>query len=395
MDYQLIAGIVFVIILTILLYKYRKQIEFQKVLFPIIYFAVFRTKLGIKQMDSLAKRHPKFWEWFGFAGIVVGFLGMALIAWLLIDNLIKIITTPTAVPGVSLVLPFKVKGTFFVPFFYWIISIFIIATVHEFCHGVIARLYKMKVKSSGFAFLGIILPVVPAAFVEPDEKEVVKRPHKQQLAVFVAGSFSNIVLAGIILLLSIFLITPAIASVVEFTGVEVVEYAKGNVTYPVENAGIGLGERIVAIDGVKIEFVDNLTDVLKSKKPNEDIIITTNKTDYNLTLTSHPENSSKAYLGASLTQAKQTKPEFEAKYGKFIPAAIIWIAGLFYWLYVLNLGIGLFNLVPLGPIDGGRMMQLVMHRLFKDKEKGNKAWKWISVFFLALILVNLMAGFFK
>ena len=168
MDVQLIAGIAFVILLSIILYLGRKKIELQKILFPIIYFAIFRTKLGIKKMDSLSKRYPKFWGWFGTAGIIIGFLGMAVIAWLLIDNLIKIIISPAAVPGVSLVLPFKVKGTFFVPFFYLIISIFIIAVVHEFCHGVIARRYNMHIKSSGFAVLGIIFPIIPAAFVEPD-----------------------------------------------------------------------------------------------------------------------------------------------------------------------------------------------------------------------------------
>ena len=31
---------------------------------------------------------------------------------------------------------------------------------------------------------------------------------------------------------------------------------------------------------------------------------------------------------------------------------------------MLNFGIGLFNLVPVGPIDGGRMFQLAMYKLF-------------------------------
>ena len=66
-----------------------------------------------------------------------------------------------------------------------------------------------------------------------------------------------------------------------------------------------------------------------------------------------------------------------------------------YWLFVLNLGIGLFNLVPLGPIDGGRMLQLAMHKIFRNEKKGDKAWKYISMLFLALILANIMFAFFK
>ena len=79
-------------------------------------------------------------------------------------------TKPAASSGVGLVLPFKAKGVFYVPFFYWIISIFVIAVVHEFSHGLIARANNIKVKSSGFAFLALLVPIIPAAFVEPDEK---------------------------------------------------------------------------------------------------------------------------------------------------------------------------------------------------------------------------------
>jgi len=35
------------------------------------------------------------------------------------------------------------------------------------------------------------------------------------------------------------------------------------------------------------------------------------------------------------------------------------------------MGIGLFNLVPLGPIDGGRMLQVVLQKFSKNK-KGNE-----------------------
>jgi membrane-associated protease RseP (regulator of RpoE activity) len=59
---------------------------------------------------------------------------------------------------------------------------------------------------------------------------------------------------------------------------------------------------------------------------------------------------------------------------------------------LLNLGIGLFNLVPLGPVDGGRMLRLVLHKFF-EKKRADKIWKNISVFFLTIILINILAGF--
>ena len=68
--------------------------------------------------------------------------------------------------------------------------------------------------------------------------------------------------------------------------------------------------------------------------------------------------------------------------------------GLFYWLYVLNLGIGLFNLAPMGPLDGGRML-LVTLQQYMDEKKAIRYWKNIGLFFLALVLINIAFSFIR
>ena len=155
-DLQTISAFVFILVLCLLLYVYRKKLTIQKIIFPFLYVILYKTKIGLKFMDRMAKRFPKAIAFLGYFGIVVGFVGMVLIAYLLIQNLINIIMQPAAMTGVALVLPFKIKGSFYVPFFYWIISIFIIAVVHEFSHGVVARVHNLKVKSSGLAFLAVL-----------------------------------------------------------------------------------------------------------------------------------------------------------------------------------------------------------------------------------------------
>jgi len=84
---------------------------------------------------------------------------MVLISFELVRQLITALIQPSGAAAVALVLPFDsgLKGTIAVPFFYWIISIFIIAVVHEFSHGIVARAHNIKIKSSGFAFLSIII----------------------------------------------------------------------------------------------------------------------------------------------------------------------------------------------------------------------------------------------
>lgn len=394
MDFQTVAAIAFVIILTIFVYLKRKRLETKQLIPYFLYFSMYRTKWGLKLMDSIGKKHSKLMSYAGYLGILIGFLGMALISYGLINNIYVLFTKPEAQPGVGLVLPFKAKGVFFVPFFYWIIAIFVIAVVHEFAHGVIARAHNLKVKSSGFAFLGLIVPIIPAAFVEPDEKELRKRPHKQQLSVFAAGPFSNIIFAFLFLAIASLVIAPLANAIIEPNGVKVTDYVKEKGPYPAEKAGIKIGELIQKVDNVPTPYVTNLSSVLKTKKPNDVVSIKTDRSVYEIRLAKNPENSSMAYLGAYLEQSTKINDDAKARFGELLPNALIWIYGLFVILVVLNFGIGLFNLVPIGPLDGGRMLQLVLHKIF-DEKKGNKIWGYIGLFFMVLIFINIAAGFVK
>ena len=389
MDFESIAAIVFLLILGILLYRNRSKLDTKQVIPYFLYFSMYRTKLGLSLMDKWSSKHRKFTVWIGYFGIVIGFVGMALISFSLIQNLFMLFAKPEASSGVGLVLPFKAKGVFYVPFFYWIISIFVIAVVHEFSHGLIARANNIKVKSSGFAFLALLVPIIPAAFVEPDEKTLKKRPYKEQLSVFAAGPLANIVLA-FLLIGAMFAITPKIDSMILPNGVVISDYVKGD--FPAKASGMQIGGIIQQIDGKSVEYVDNLSTVLKSKKPGDAVTLKTDKSSYQITLGKNPDNESSAYLGAYLEQSTKINDDFKAKYGEFVPNALIWIYGLIVIMIVLNLGIGLFNLVPLGPLDGGRMLQLAMHKFF-GVEKGNKYWYYIGMFFLAIIFINIAAGF--
>ncbi|HLG23999.1 MAG TPA: site-2 protease family protein [Candidatus Nanoarchaeia archaeon] len=392
MDFQSIAAIIFIVLLTIYVYAKRSKLETKSLIPYVLYFSMYRARWGLKLMDSWAKKFPKTTRALGYIGIVVGFIGMAFICFTLVQNLYHIFTKPAATAGVGIVLPVKAKGVFYVPFFYWIISIFVIAVVHEFAHGLIARAHNMKVKSSGFAFLGLIVPIIPAAFVEPDEKQLRKRPHKEQLSVFAAGPFSNVITAFAVFAIAAFLLTPVIDGFVKADGIKITDYTKGDEKFPTELSGISIGEIIKEVDGKPVLYVDNLSTTFKAKKPGDSVIITTDKQSYELKLAANPENKSAAYMGAYLEQSTRIDDGVKAKYGTFLPNSLLWFYGLLIILFILNLGIGLFNLVPIGPLDGGRMMQLAAIKIFGVKT-GNKVWAYVGFFFLGLILINVVAGF--
>jgi membrane-associated protease RseP (regulator of RpoE activity) len=388
-DLQTISAFVFLLVLCLLLYKYRKKLITQQVIFPFLYVILYKTKIGIKLMEKMANRFPRLIRFLGYLGVLIGFVGMVLIAYLLIQNLLNIIMHPASTAGVALVLPFKVKGSFYVPFFYWIISIFIIAVVHEFSHGVVSKAHNIKIKSSGLAFLAVLIPVLPAAFVEPDEKKLSKSPAKKQLSVFAAGPFSNILLGIIALLIFIFLLVPAGNSILDPIGMEITSVEQN---YSAYNAGMRAGEVVIGINGQPVDTLYNFTTLLGDAKPGDRVAITTNRTSYSVVLGASPKDPEMPHLGVFIQQKSEITQSFIDKYGSFAAEAILWFVGLFYWLYLLNIGIGLFNLLPLGPLDGGRMLYTALLTRF-DKKRATNIWKNISAFFLIVIIINLFVAF--
>ena len=388
MDFQYVLLIIFVLLMIFFIVKQRKNIQLSGI-FPIFYFAMWRTQRGLKLMDRIANWSPKFWKGFFGLGIVVCFAGMALICYELVKNTVMLFTQPGVAAGIQPVLPFEAKGVFFVPFVYWILSIFFIAVLHEYCHGIAARVFKMPVKSAGLAFLGIIVPIVPAAFVEPDERHLSKQSRFKQLSVFAAGPFANLVTAGLIILLVISVANPIAEAMLIPSGVRVTNVADNS---PAELAGLGKDMIITEIDGQPTTYLENLTSTLLEKQPGDTVSLLADDKIHTITLSSNPKNASKAYLGVFSRQHAEIQEDFEQKYGSWSPPIILWIFGLLYWLFLLSIGIGLFNLLPIGPIDGGRMLQVGMQKIFKQKG-GTRVWKFISMVFLGLVIINVIAGF--
>ncbi len=383
MSFEYVLLILFILLLTVLLFYERKKLQVNKFLFPLFYFVMYRTRLGLDWMDKTAKKYPRILDKTFKLGIAVGILGMMLICYELIKVTYLVFTTTQKVQAITPVLPFEAKGIFYVPFSYWIISIFIIALVHEFAHGVASRVYKIPVKSSGFAVLGIILPIVPAAFVEPDETKVPKAKLSHQLGIFAAGPFSNIIFAIIFALIALLVLQPLHGAITEQDGI-IIDKVLANTsasTYLLQEKEI-----IKSINDNEINTVENFVQTLDTLKPNQEITINTNEKSYALKLGQHSENPDKPFLGIVPAQ------HFNPKINNVLYLIIKWFIGLFLILYLLNLGIGLFNLLPLGPLDGGRMLHAILIT-YLPQDKAIKIFSGISAFFLFLIGFHLINAF--
>lgn len=381
MNWDLLFTLIFYGLLFCLFLKYRSKFEVQGKV-----FALYKTKLGLKLMDRLAKVCPRFWRILGYFSIGVCIFGLLAIFYILIKGTFDLLFVPSAAPAVAPVLPgVTIPGLPTLGFWHWIIGIFVVAVIHEFSHGLYARLYDIKIKSSGFAFLGPIL----SAFVEPDEDELKKKNKKIQLAVFSAGPFANIVAFFVVFAFAVFVFNPIVSGMMVQEGVKIYALEEG---YPMNLSGAQIGEEIMSINGIKPSTVEQFSSEVGKYKPGDEVELITSNNTYNIVLAQHPKNETKGYLGV-VTTYSAIKPKVE--YGKMLPAILIWLSKLLFWIYIINFGIGLFNLLPLGPADGGRMFYTMCLFFTKDEVKVKRVWKYISLFCLALIIINLLPYLFQ
>jgi membrane-associated protease RseP (regulator of RpoE activity) len=383
-DLAMLIALVIFLTIFILVERKRGKVEVEKVLGNIIYIVMYKTTWGLDRMDKWAKKHKKFFKYLNPVIIFTGIAGSLFISFILVQSFIDLFIREQAVAGAALVLPVQSSFTFYVPFPYWIISIFLIASVHEMAHGVIARYYNIKLKSTGFAFLALLAPIIPAAFVQPDEKDIMKRPAKEQLAVYAAGPFSNIIFGILAILMLLFVFSPFYSNIMENGGIRVGEIdpisGLANTTFSPDR------EIIIGINEHETLSMSSFSEVLSERSPGETIILRTNETEHETLLIGHPLDNDRAYLGAmGIGQVREIKEDRMA-WAPFIPT-IDWLNGLVYFLFLLNIGIGLFNLLPLFIADGGRMLFTILKDYFKVKEgRAASITGFVGLFFLIILV---------
>jgi membrane-associated protease RseP (regulator of RpoE activity) len=164
---------------------------------PVIFL---RTSRGINLLERLG-RPKRLWRAAASAGVPLVILSMIYFLALVLLMGYLIIRSPPEpssynAPRNILLIPGVNQ---FIPLIAWI-GLFVTLVVHEFAHGILARVEGIKVKSMGLAF--IIAPI--AAFVEPDDEELfgtAEKPAKAsrgaRVRILAAGVVSNFLVAAI------------------------------------------------------------------------------------------------------------------------------------------------------------------------------------------------------
>lgn len=315
--------------------------------FPLIMWRTEKFKNFIKRMANLS---PKFWKWFMNIGIVISYIAMIYITWTLVSSLSSMLETPS----VSLVIPgVEMPGSsIYVPLGYGLIALATVLIVHEFSHGILAIVEKINVKSVGL----MLFAILPGAFMKPDEEEMKEAKKSSKLRIYAAGSMANITLAVIALLIVSAVGSYVIPSTFEEDGIEVDRLVGDSPASKVLKEGM----IIESIDNHKVHDSNSYVNAVNNLKPGQNITIGTNEGDYSIILDKNPNNESKGYMGIQAAKHYELNDGVASIYGDTLPWIWFGVLELFQWICILNLGIGLFNLLPLKPLDGGHMFETLL-----------------------------------
>jgi hypothetical protein len=298
-NFDILSAIFFIIILGFLIFRNWKLLELQPMLkvgkIPLVYAVLWKTKFGLKFMDKISSKYRELVKLIGYCFVGFGFAGMIFISINILIMLFNLFITPKETSqGVALVLPFThIPGLGYLSFWHFIIVIFITALIHEFAHGIVARAHNVPIQSSGLGVFSLLIPIFPLAFVEPNEKKLVKEPDIVQYSIFSAGPMINIIFAVIVALILAYAVTPIENNITHPIGFS---FSGLMANYSAEQAGMKAGMIINSINGKEVLDYQNFSDVIGVLKPGQELTIGTLNGTFNVVTKPSPDNPEKGFI---------------------------------------------------------------------------------------------------
>ena len=357
-------------------------------------FLMWRTDWGKDFIEKISK-YKLFWRKVGDVWVVTVFFIMIFMFFLLLWQA----TLAWQIPKSASVSPKMMIGlpglNPVIPLWYGILALVIAMVVHEFSHGILSRVANVKVKALGL--LMFFFPV--GAFVEPDEEEMKSMKKWERMRLYAAGPGSNMVIA----IIFSFLFSSVMVASLEPSSDGVLS-ANVVLDYGGEEAGLEPWMLITEVNDQIVSNSEDFSNVMNEtyagQVVNVSVLNKGNPETYQVTLSDkgsyylkyYPDAyetwmSGKGFMGIAVVnpeviadslsnpgssgssmlqyitlpfQKLQPFPEhFTSLFAPtglvgVIPDSTFWIlANSFYWIFWLNLMVGLTNALPAVPLDGG------------------------------------------
>jgi membrane-associated protease RseP (regulator of RpoE activity) len=401
--------------------KNRVRVELKLLVLILIH-----TPFGIEFFDKIAKTRPaKLYAKFN-TYLMPAITALAV--FLVVGSLMVMFGNEQAregVRGAGIAANLLIPGfNPYLPITYGLAALVITIIIHEAGHGIVARVNNIRVDSTGIVlFLG--LPI--GAFVNIEREELNKATLKQKSAVLTAGPLNNMIVAGASLVALYFIVStlvplPTYTNSTEF-GVLVVSVNGGSLA---ESLGINAQSVIQYVAGRQLTSVETLGETLRANlgktiditwmdKPGDTITrqvtlpsttapgrgilgvtVTPVSADPRQVLDTYKNQFSQNPLAILLPPTFQQglvpysdlmAPKFTSGVfgNNFAP-----IANMLFWLWFINFNVGIFNALPIGPLDGGQLYGAVIENKAKSKTLAKNANMLLTLIMAAIVFAVLL-----
>ncbi len=390
-------------------------------------FLMWKTVRGRQWIDRLA-RPARFWRFFGDLAIVLVGITMVGTTLLLLWEA-TLVQSPAVrgnppspdlllgLPGINPIIPLG----------YGIFGLAVAIILHEFSHGILARVAKIKIRSLGLIFL--IFPI--GAFVEPEEDELRALPRHERARLYAAGPATNMLLAVLFAVVFSSVMLAAVTPVHD--GVGIVGFTQG--ASPAQTAGMQAYTVITSVNNTEIHSYGDFRNEMSKTVAGQNLTVvafdptTSASNTYHVTLVAeagtgrpligiyaidvstdyyHPLTNPDRFNGVPGAVLSYISLPFQGRApiddpairfyrigGPFaaIPAPLFWIlVNTAYWLFWLNVMLGATNALPAVPLDGGYIFKDGIEALLSRVRKGiptaqrDRIVRGVSMSFAFLIL---------
>ena len=386
--------------------------------FPLI---LIHTPYGLSFFDKVAgSKIAKFYARFNTYLMP---LITALAIFLIVGSLMVLFSNGAAREGVRDIGPqsnLLIPGLNpYLPWTYGWIALVLTIIIHEAGHGIVARVYGVKVESTG---LVLILGIPIGAFVNIEREELARTKLKEKSAILTAGPMNNMIVAGLSLGLLFIVVSTLVPLPQQDStqyGVEIMTVGDGSLA---NSIGLKKGDVVLDIEGDRVEHIEDLSRLLQSNLGNNVAITWKDTNDQEITkIASIPARvqPNTGILGVTITNvspdpelvlsryksafgsnpiaillpptmAEGSVPYSDlmaSKYSSTLGSSFPIIANFLFWLWFINFNVGIFNALPIGPLDGGQLYNSLIER---KVSAGSTRLKNASLI-LTLVMVMIVA----
>ncbi|HEX6561825.1 MAG TPA: M50 family metallopeptidase [Nitrososphaera sp.] len=320
----------------------------------------------------------------------------------------------------------------YLPITYGWAALVITIIIHEAGHGIVARVYNIRVDSTG---LVLLLGIPIGAFVNIERDELARATLKQKSAVLTAGPLNNMILAAACLV-ALFLVMSTLTPLPPAPGeprfgIAVVSVSPGSLA---QSIGLPQGAVIQEVAGQQVKQLEDLGNVLRANLGKTIDITWVERTGVNNNNAAAPTTVTKSVtlpdsvepgkgiLGVGVTILTPDAGAVLERYkGAFssnplailLPPTIqegivpysdlmtpkyessigpVWspLANMLFWLWFVNFNVGIFNALPIGPLDGGQLYSSLIEKKVKSQVLARNAAMMLTIVMVAIVAASIL-----